>query len=98
MFSLEGLSPSTLLSFTCGAPHLDTATVGFSLSPPAERGERVGARGTNAMADKDGTVASSPHPSPPKEEREIEPSAGGSVKTRCASESLAALRVKVPPD
>jgi hypothetical protein len=24
MFSLEGLSPSTLLSFTCGAPHLDT--------------------------------------------------------------------------
>lgn len=26
MFSLEGLSPSTLLSFTCGAPHLGTTT------------------------------------------------------------------------
>ena len=26
MFSLEGLSPSTLLSFTCGAPHPDTTT------------------------------------------------------------------------
>jgi hypothetical protein len=34
------------------------------------------------MADKDGTVASSPHPSPPKEEREIESSAGDSREMR----------------
>jgi hypothetical protein len=64
--------------------HLNTATKGFSLSPPAERGERVGERGTNAMAAKGrrlpGVAASSPHPSPPKEEREIDSSAGGSVK------------------
>jgi hypothetical protein len=32
----------------------DTATVGFSLSPPAKRGERVGERGTNAMTAEDG--------------------------------------------
>ena len=31
---------------------LDTATGDFSLSPPAERGERVGERGTNAVSDK----------------------------------------------
>ena len=30
----------------------DTATGGFSLAPPAERGERVGERGTNAVGDK----------------------------------------------
>jgi hypothetical protein len=34
--------------------HLDTATDGFSLSPPAKRGERVGERGTNAMAVEGG--------------------------------------------
>ena len=28
MFSLEGFSPSMLLSFPCGAPHLDTTTNG----------------------------------------------------------------------
>jgi len=39
-----------------GAPpqraHLGTATADFSLSPPAERGEGVGERGTNMMADE----------------------------------------------
>ena len=32
--------------------HVDTATGCFCLSPPAERGERVGEGGTNAVADK----------------------------------------------
>jgi hypothetical protein len=67
--------------------HLDTATGGFSLSPPSgARGEgwgeghkRDGRQGQERLP---GVVASSPHPSPPKEEREIESSAGGSVKMR----------------
>jgi hypothetical protein len=68
------------------AAHLDTAFGGFSLSPPAKRGERVGERGTNATAHEgkrlSGMTASSPQPSPPEEEREIESPAGGSVKMR----------------
>jgi hypothetical protein len=31
---------------------LGIAIAGFSLSPPAKRGERVGERGTNMMADE----------------------------------------------
>ena len=32
--------------------HRDTATAGFPLSPPAERGERARERSTNAKADE----------------------------------------------
>jgi hypothetical protein len=66
---------------------LDPATGTSSLSPPAERGERVGERGTNAMArqghqDFPAGWASSPQPSPPEEERKSEASADGSVEMR----------------
>jgi hypothetical protein len=67
---------------------LDAANGGFSLAPPAERGEKVGERGMQRLP---GVAASSPQPSPPKEEREIEPSVGGSVK-RPKAELLSLFR------
>jgi hypothetical protein len=59
----------------------DLAT-GFSLSPPAERGERAGDKrvGTQEQERLLGMAASSLQPSPPEDEREIGSSAGGSIK------------------
>ena len=62
--------------------HFDAATGNLALSPPAERGERVGRErdGRQAQERVSDTSASSPRPSPPKEERELGSSASGSVK------------------
>jgi hypothetical protein len=46
-------SPGRIFHARTALELLDTATGLFSLSPPAERGERVGERATNAVADKD---------------------------------------------
>src|SRR3989441_7790051 len=59
-------SNETWPPFVCRA-HLDTATRDFSLSPPAERGERVGERGIDGFADLGGSgfpTGRPPLPSP----------------------------------
>jgi hypothetical protein len=66
--------------------HLDTATGLLPLPASGARGEgwgeghkRGGRRGQERLP---GMTASSPRPSPPKEEREIESSVGGSGRMR----------------
>ena len=67
--------------------HPDTAPVGGCGSPLPACGERVWERGACAVKPlRDQRFrehgASSPQPSPPKEEREFQPVAGGSVRIR----------------